>query len=75
MPLDIVLAVFPRYLLKVRESVRCADFGFDPLFLGVDKDALTWYREAELQNGRWAMAAVAGILGKYACFIPKPRVR
>jgi len=38
------------------------DFGFDPLNLGVNKDALEWYRNAELQNGRWAMAGVAGIL-------------
>jgi light-harvesting complex I chlorophyll a/b binding protein 4 len=40
------------------------DFGFDPLNLGVDKNAMKWYREAELQNGRWAMAAVAGILAQ-----------
>lgn len=38
------------------------DFGYDPLGLGVDKEKLRWYREAELQNGRWAMLAVAGIL-------------
>lgn len=38
------------------------DFGFDPLNLGVNADALEWYRNAELQNGRWAMAGVAGIL-------------
>ncbi|PSC76753.1 light-harvesting of photosystem I [Micractinium conductrix] len=38
------------------------DFGFDPLNLGVNKDALEWYRNAELQNGRWAMLGVAGIL-------------
>merc|ERR1711966_282828 len=40
------------------------DFGFDPLYLGTDPETLTWYREAELQNGRWAMAAVAGILAQ-----------
>lgn len=40
------------------------DFGFDPLYLGADAEALKWYREAELQNGRWAMAAVAGILAQ-----------
>jgi len=38
------------------------DYGFDPLGLGVDPDRLKWYQEAELQNGRWAMMAVAGIL-------------
>ena len=38
------------------------DFGFDPLNLGSNKAALEWYRNAELQNGRWAMAGVAGIL-------------
>jgi light-harvesting complex I chlorophyll a/b binding protein 5 len=38
------------------------DFGFDPLNLGANKEALDWYRNAELQNGRWAMAGVAGII-------------
>jgi len=39
------------------------DYGFDPLRLGAtDKDQVKWYREGELYNGRWAMAAVAGIL-------------
>jgi len=38
------------------------DFGFDPLGLGTDADRLKWYAEAEKTNGRWAMAAVAGIL-------------
>lgn len=38
------------------------DFGFDPLNLGADKKALDWYRNAELQNARWAMLGVAGIL-------------
>lgn len=36
--------------------------GFDPLRLGVDPERLKWFREAELTNGRWAMAAVAGVL-------------
>eukprot|EP00240_Pyramimonas_obovata_P015838 CAMPEP_0118921014 /NCGR_PEP_ID=MMETSP1169-20130426/414_1 /TAXON_ID=36882 /ORGANISM="Pyramimonas obovata, Strain CCMP722" /LENGTH=267 /DNA_ID=CAMNT_0006861661 /DNA_START=74 /DNA_END=877 /DNA_ORIENTATION=- len=40
------------------------DFGFDPLYLGTDSETLKWYREAELQNGRWAMAAVAGVLAQ-----------
>eukprot|EP00195_Chlamydomonas_chlamydogama_P006919 CAMPEP_0202889710 /NCGR_PEP_ID=MMETSP1392-20130828/299_1 /ASSEMBLY_ACC=CAM_ASM_000868 /TAXON_ID=225041 /ORGANISM="Chlamydomonas chlamydogama, Strain SAG 11-48b" /LENGTH=260 /DNA_ID=CAMNT_0049573105 /DNA_START=66 /DNA_END=848 /DNA_ORIENTATION=+ len=38
------------------------DFGFDPLGLGTDSERLNWYVQAELQNGRWAMLAVAGIL-------------
>jgi len=38
------------------------DFGFDPLRLGENKEALQWYQQAELQNGRWAMLAAAGIL-------------
>lgn len=36
--------------------------GFDPLRLGVDSDRMKWFREGELTNGRWAMAAVVGIL-------------
>lgn len=38
--------------------------GFDPLSLGTDKDRLEWFVEGEKTNGRWAMAAVAGILGQ-----------
>merc|ERR1712216_1070367 len=38
------------------------DYGFDPLRLGVNTDLIPWYKEAELTNGRWAMAAVSGIL-------------
>lgn len=38
------------------------DYGFDPLGLGKDPAALKWYREAEIIHGRWAMAAVVGIL-------------
>eukprot|EP01025_Chloroclados_australasicus_P010298 TRINITY_DN1411_c0_g2_i2.p2 TRINITY_DN1411_c0_g2~~TRINITY_DN1411_c0_g2_i2.p2 ORF type:complete len:282 (+),score=21.97 TRINITY_DN1411_c0_g2_i2:1919-2764(+) len=40
------------------------DFGFDPLNLGSEPDRLKWYVEAEKTNGRWAMMAVAGILGQ-----------
>jgi light-harvesting complex I chlorophyll a/b binding protein 2/light-harvesting complex I chlorophyll a/b binding protein 4 len=40
------------------------DYGFDPLNLGADPDALRWYTQAELQNGRWAMLGAAGILGE-----------
>eukprot|EP00197_Chlamydomonas_leiostraca_P002672 CAMPEP_0202857030 /NCGR_PEP_ID=MMETSP1391-20130828/117_1 /ASSEMBLY_ACC=CAM_ASM_000867 /TAXON_ID=1034604 /ORGANISM="Chlamydomonas leiostraca, Strain SAG 11-49" /LENGTH=258 /DNA_ID=CAMNT_0049535777 /DNA_START=9 /DNA_END=785 /DNA_ORIENTATION=+ len=38
------------------------DYGFDPLGLGKDEQALKWYVQGELQNARWAMLAVAGIL-------------
>ena len=38
------------------------DYGFDPLRIGGNAELLPYYREAELMNGRWAMAAVAGIL-------------
>ncbi|KAI8473196.1 MAG: light harvesting complex a protein [Monoraphidium minutum] len=38
------------------------DFGFDPLNLGKDPDALRWYVQSELVHGRTAMTAVAGIL-------------
>merc|ERR1712216_885725 len=38
------------------------DFGFDPLGLGKDLQALAWYQQAELQHARWAMLAVSGIL-------------
>ena len=44
--------------------------GFDPLGLGIDPDRLKWYVEAELQNGRWAMMAVAGILATDALGLP-----
>ena len=38
------------------------DYGFDPLGLGKDPQALKWYQQAELVHGRTAMTAVAGIL-------------
>lgn len=38
------------------------DNGFDPLALGEDPENLKWYVQAELQNGRWAMLGVAGII-------------
>lgn len=38
------------------------DFGFDPLGLGANPEQLKWFKESELIHGRWAMAAVAGIL-------------
>lgn len=55
-------AVFSRFM--------CA--GFDPLRLGAtNKEQLKWYREGELYNGRWAMAAVAGILFTDLVGLPK----
>ncbi len=38
------------------------NFSFDPLNLAENPAALTWFQQAELQNGRWAMLGVAGIL-------------
>jgi len=50
----------PKYL----DGSLAGDFGFDPLGLGADPQRLKWYTEAEKTNGRWAMMAVAGILGQ-----------
>uniref|UniRef100_A0A383WNZ7 Chlorophyll a-b binding protein, chloroplastic n=1 Tax=Tetradesmus obliquus TaxID=3088 RepID=A0A383WNZ7_TETOB len=47
------------------------DYGFDPLRLGTNPESLKWYREGELYNGRWAMAAVAGILFTDLVGLPK----
>merc|ERR1719473_1755387 len=47
------------------------DFGFDPLGLGKDPQALMWYQQAELQHARWAMLAVSGIVVQA---IAKPEV-
>ena len=44
------------------DGKMAGDFGFDPLGLGSDPERLKWYAEAEKMNGRWAMAACAGIL-------------
>ncbi len=49
-------------VLEGSPSALAGDYGFDPLSLGANKEALPWYREAELMNGRWAMMAVPGIL-------------
>eukprot|EP00878_Enallax_costatus_P041673 GHUV01048517.1.p1 GENE.GHUV01048517.1~~GHUV01048517.1.p1 ORF type:complete len:238 (-),score=75.84 GHUV01048517.1:403-1116(-) len=38
------------------------DFGFDPLGLAKDPEALRWYQQAELVHARTAMTAAAGIL-------------
>uniref|UniRef100_A0AC62AEM4 Lhca2 n=1 Tax=Dunaliella tertiolecta TaxID=3047 RepID=A0AC62AEM4_DUNTE len=47
------------------------DYGFDPLRLGTNPDRMKWFREAELTNGRWAMAAVVGILFTDLVGLPK----
>ena len=47
------------------------DRGFDPLSLGTNPETLKWFAEAELTNGRWAMAAVAGILFTDLVGLPK----
>ncbi|PNW81164.1 hypothetical protein CHLRE_07g344950v5 [Chlamydomonas reinhardtii] len=46
------------------KGALAGDNGFDPLGLGQDEGRLKWYAEAEKTNGRWAMMAVAGILGQ-----------
>lgn len=53
---------FLTHLAPCPSPPAAGDYGFDPLRLGTNPDQLKWFREAELTNGRWAMAAVAGIL-------------
>ena len=48
----------PSYL----DGSYVGDFGWDPLGLGKDPQALAWYRQAELQHARWAMLGTVGIL-------------
>lgn len=38
------------------------DYGFDPLKLGADPEALRWFQQAELVHSRLAMTAAAGIV-------------
>ena len=45
--------------------------GFDPLRLGANPETLPYLQEAELMNGRWAMAAVTGIAFTDAVGLPK----
>lgn len=60
-------AVAPKYL----DGTMAGDYGFDPLRLGANPDTLPYLQEAELMNGRWAMAATAGILFTDAVGLPK----
>mmetsp|Transcript_38797 Transcript_38797/g.86291 ORF Transcript_38797/g.86291 Transcript_38797/m.86291 type:complete len:261 (+) Transcript_38797:104-886(+) len=41
-----------------------ADFGFDPLGLGADKEKLKWFAESERVHCRWAMLGAAGVLAQ-----------
>jgi hypothetical protein len=47
---------------KHLDGSLAGDFGFDPLNLGADPNALKWYVQSELVHCRYAMTAVAGIL-------------
>jgi hypothetical protein len=53
----------PAYL----DGTLVGDFGFDPLGLGEDPEALRWYVQAELIHARFAMAGVTGILFTDVC--------
>lgn len=44
------------------DGTLAGDRGFDPLNLCADPAMKKWFVQAELQNGRWAMLGVAGIL-------------
>jgi len=57
----------PEYL----DGAMAGDYGFDPLRLGANAETLPYLQEAELMNGRWAMAATAGILFTDAVGLPK----
>eukprot|EP00232_Nephroselmis_pyriformis_P013057 CAMPEP_0182878166 /NCGR_PEP_ID=MMETSP0034_2-20130328/15193_1 /TAXON_ID=156128 /ORGANISM="Nephroselmis pyriformis, Strain CCMP717" /LENGTH=251 /DNA_ID=CAMNT_0025011043 /DNA_START=45 /DNA_END=800 /DNA_ORIENTATION=- len=50
----------PAYL----DGSMVGDFGYDPLGLGKEPASLILFREAELQNARWAMLGTAGILAQ-----------
>ena len=51
----------PSKTLAGKDSLA-GNYGFDPLGLARSDELLKWYVQAELQNGRWAMLGVAGIL-------------
>ncbi|GIL59855.1 hypothetical protein Vafri_14563 [Volvox africanus] len=52
----------PKHLDSPAALAMAGNFGFDPLGLGKDPEALRWYQQAELVHSRTAMTAVAGIL-------------
>lgn len=61
-----------RTRLSLSTPAAVGDYGFDPLRLGAtNPETLKWFREAELTNGRWAMAAVVGILFTDLVGLPK----
>lgn len=47
---------------KWLDGNTAGDYGFDPLSLGADAERFNYFKEAELYNGRWAMAGVAGMI-------------
>jgi len=51
-------AELPKHL----DGTLPGDFGYDPLGLAKDPDALKWYAVAEIFHGRMAMMGAAGIL-------------
>jgi hypothetical protein len=53
---------FDAKLSSLLLSVSSGNFGFDPLGLGKDADALQRFRESELIHCRWSMLGVAGVL-------------
>jgi hypothetical protein len=56
----------------VRAGDLPGDFGFDPLKLGEDPEALKWYAQAELQNGRCGPSRLATYSQHaWACAVPK----
>ncbi|KAF5842932.1 light harvesting complex a protein [Dunaliella salina] len=46
----------------LKDLKMAGNFGFDPLNLGAEPQALRWYQQAELVHSRTAMMGVAGIL-------------
>ncbi|PNH03048.1 Chlorophyll a-b binding protein 7, chloroplastic [Tetrabaena socialis] len=52
----------PSHLDSPAALAMAGNFGFDPLGLGKDAEALRWYQQAELVHCRTAMAGVAGIV-------------
>lgn len=51
----------PAYLKYNTSYPKGANYGFDPFGLGADPARLAYYKDAELQNGRWAMIALLGM--------------